>query len=198
MSSSDLSSSEFPSTDLASTNRAAPDSHPSFIGQRVEDDDAAMDMALALAERAAANGEVPVGAIVLLDGEVVGEGANAPISSLDPTAHAEVLAIRDAAQRLGNYRLSQATLVVTVEPCSMCAGAIVHSRIARVVYGTTEPKAGVAESAERFFEKPFLNWQVTLQAGVKAEACSSVMTSFFAARRAGKKKLKQASKPIAD
>ena len=152
-----------------------------------------MRLALQLAEQAAEAGEVPVGAVVVLDGKVIGQGANAPITGLDPTAHAEVLAIRDAAQKIGNYRLSGATLYVTVEPCSMCAGAIVHSRVARVVYGCTEPKAGVVESAEAFFSKPFLNHVTTTEGGVLADECSAVMTAFFALRRAGKKKLKAAS-----
>ena len=157
-----------------------------------------MRLARQLAEKAAEAGEVPVGAVVVLDGKVVGLGANAPITSLDPTAHAEVLAIRDAAQNIGNYRLSGATLYVTVEPCSMCAGAIVHSRVARVVYGCTEPKAGVVESAEAFFSKPFLNHITTTEGGVLAEECSAVMTAFFARRRAGKKKLKAASPATAE
>ncbi len=152
-----------------------------------------MRLARQLAEKAAEAGEVPVGAVVVLDGKVIGQGANAPITGLDPTAHAEVLAIRDAAQNIGNYRLPGATLYVTVEPCSMCAGAIVHSRVARVVYGCTEPKAGVVESAEAFFTKPFLNHITTTEGGVLAEECSAVMTAFFARRRAGKKKLKAAS-----
>ena len=152
-----------------------------------------MRLARQLAEKAAEAGEVPVGAVVVLDGKVIGQGANAPITGLDPTAHAEVLAIRDAAQNIGNYRLPGATLYVTVEPCSMCAGAIVHSRVARVVYGCTEPKAGVVESAEAFFSKPFLNHITITEGGVLAEECSAVMTAFFARRRAGKKKLKAAS-----
>ena len=162
-------------------------------GQSVTSDEDAMRLALQLAEQAAEAGEVPVGAVVVLDGKVIGQGANAPITGLDPTAHAEVLAIRDAAQKIGNYRLSGATLYVTVEPCSMCAGAIVHSRVARVVYGCTEPKAGVVESAEAFFSKPFLNHVTTTEGGVLADECSAVMTAFFALRRAGKKKLKAAS-----
>ena len=162
-------------------------------GRSVDSDEQGMALALELAGQAAQAGEVPVGAIVVVDGVVIGSGANAPITSLDPTAHAEVAAIRDAAKNIGNYRLSGATLYVTVEPCSMCAGAIVHSRIARVVYGTTEPKAGVAESAEEFFSKPFLNHRTELLGGVEAEACSAIMTEFFAARRAGKKRLKKAS-----
>lgn len=166
-----------------------------LYGCEVLDDDAGMAFALQLAEIAAANGEVPVGAVLVSDNRIIGVGANAPISTLDPTAHAEIVAIRDAAKRIGNYRLSGTTLYVTVEPCSMCSGAIVHSRVARVVYGTTEPKAGVVDSAERFFEKPWLNWKVDTQGGVQAETCSAIMTAFFAERRAGKKRLKKASPP---
>ena len=165
----------------------------SLYGQPVADDAGGISFALQLAQAAAEKGEVPVGAVVAAEGVIIGIGANSPITTLDPTAHAEVTAIRDASERIGNYRLSGATLYVTVEPCSMCAGAIIHSRIGRVVYGTTEPKAGVVESVERFFEKPFLNWQVEVTGGVRADECSAVMTEFFAARRAGKKKLKQAS-----
>ncbi|KZZ02050.1 tRNA-specific adenosine deaminase, partial [Oleiphilus sp. HI0073] len=105
-----------------------------------------MQQALRLAERAAEHQEVPVGAVVVLDGEIVGEGCNAPIGSCDPTAHAEVLAIREACQRVGNYRLPEATLYVTIEPCTMCCGAIVHSRIRRLVFGAREPKAGAVLS----------------------------------------------------
>lgn len=169
----------------------------SLCGLDIADDEAGMACALELAALAAEQGEVPVGAVIVSDDKIIGVGSNSPITGLDPTAHAEVNAIRDAAQRIGNYRLSGATLYVTVEPCSMCSGAIIHSRIGRVVYGTTEPKAGVVESAECFFEKPFLNWQVEVVGGVKAEQCATTMTEFFAARRAGKKKLKKAS-PAAD
>ena len=166
-----------------------------LVGQRVADDNEAMVLALQLARASAEQGEIPVGALVVDDQRVVGIGSNSPISLLDPTAHAEVMAIRDAAARVGNYRLPGMTLYVTVEPCSMCAGAIVHSRIGRVVYGTTEPKAGVACSAEHFFDKAFLNHQVEIVGGVLAEECSGVMTEFFSQRRAGKKRLKRASPP---
>ena len=135
----------------------------------------------------------PFGAVITKGTEIIATGVNKVTTQNDPTAHAEVNAIRDAAMRIGNYRLSGATLYVTVEPCSMCSGAIIHSRIGRVVYGTTEPKAGVVESAERFFDKPFLNWQVEVVGGVQAEQCATTMTEFFAMRRAGKKKLKKAS-----
>jgi tRNA(adenine34) deaminase len=162
-----------------------------LIGTIITSDDDAMRSALVLARVAFDAGEVPVGAVVVQDNKIIGVGANSPINSLDPTCHAEVVAIRDAAKRLGNYRLNDTTLYVTVEPCSMCAGAIVHSRVKRLVYGTTEPKAGVASSAEQFFQKPFLNRIVLVDGGILADECSSIMTEFFALRRAGKKRLKE-------
>nr|WP_165855317.1 tRNA adenosine(34) deaminase TadA [Marinobacter sp. JSM 1782161] len=142
-----------------------------------------MTRALALAEQAASIGEVPVGAVVVLDGREIGAGFNAPISGCDPTAHAEMRALRDAALRVGNYRLSGATLYVTIEPCTMCAGALVHSRISRLVYGATEPKAGAVESSARVLEGEAMNWQIEVVAGVMAQACSDRMSTFFAARR---------------
>ena len=126
-----------------------------------------MRMALELGLRGRAMGEVPVGAIVVLDGTVIGEGFNQPIGARDPTAHAEIVAIRAAGQRLDNYRLTGATLYVTIEPCQMCVGAMVHARIARVVYGATEPKAGAIESAMRAHEHPSLNHRLEVTA-----ACS--------------------------
>ena len=126
-----------------------------------------MRMALELGLRGRAMGEVPVGAIVVLDGTVIGEGFNQPIGARDPTAHAEIVAIRAAGQRLDNYRLTGATLYVTIEPCQMCVGAMVHARIARVVYGATEPKAGAIESAMRAHEHPSLNHRLEAPA-----ACS--------------------------
>lgn len=156
-----------------------------------------MAKALQLAEQAAQENEIPVGAIVVLDGEIIGEGYNAPISKCDPTAHAEIQAIRHACQTMNNYRLPGATLYVTLEPCSMCAGAIVHSRIARVVYAATEPKSGIVESQGRFFDAPFLNHKVAVDAGVLADAASVQLTQFFQYRREQKKKLKQLSqKPL--
>lgn len=137
---------------------------PMFIDR--SQDERFMQEALALAAEGAALGEVPVGAVVVHDGQVVGRGFNCPISRHDPSAHAEMVAIRDAAQALENYRLVGATLYVTLEPCSMCAGLIVHSRIARVVYGATEPKAGVAISRGQFFEQAFLNHRVLVEGGV--------------------------------
>ena len=145
-----------------------------------------MREALALASQGAAVGEVPVGAVLVQDGEIVGRGFNCPITTHDPSAHAEMVAIRDAALRLTNSRLPGSTLYVTLEPCSMCAGLIVHSRIERVVYGATEPKAGVAISRGEFFNQTFLNHRVMIEGGVLADECGAVLTEFFRARRASK------------
>ncbi len=146
-----------------------------------------MHQALELARKAAAQGEVPVGALVVLDDKVIGQGWNQPILSNDPTAHAEIVALRDAASTLANYRLPLATLYVTIEPCTMCAGALIHARVARVVYGATEPKSGVAESNGCLFGYEHFNHQVEVQGGVMAEQCSEVMSAFFLARREQKK-----------
>ena len=152
-----------------------------------------MQYALALAERAAEAGEVPVGAVVVLDNEVIGEGWNQPISSHDPTAHAEVLALRDAAQKVGNYRLVDADLYVTIEPCTMCAGAMVHARVRRVVYGAAELKSGAAESNGQLLEQPWMNHRVEVTAGVLGDQCSERISLFFKQRRAEKKAAKQAA-----
>jgi len=151
-------------------------------------DEAWMARALALAEQAEARDEVPVGAVIVLDGEVVGEGFNQPISGHDPTAHAEVWALRDAAQRIGNYRLTDATLYVTLEPCTMCAGALVHARIGTLVFGAREPKAGAIRSRARMLEAEHLNWQVGVREGIREPECRDQLTAFFARRRAEKKK----------
>ena len=142
-----------------------------------------MREALVLAAQGAALGEVPVGAVLVQDGQIIGRGYNSPISQRDPSAHAEMVAVRDAAQALQNYRLPGVTLYVTLEPCSMCAGLIVHSRIQRVVYGATEPKAGVVASRGRFFEQDFLNHRVLVEGGVLAEECGAVLSEFFRLRR---------------
>jgi len=134
-------------------------------------DEQYMRQALELAGRAAAEGEVPVGALVVLDGQVIGEGWNRPIAAADPTAHAEIQALRAAAARTGNYRLTGATLYVTLEPCDMCIGAMFHARIARAVYGATDPK------------KQVLKNQVVLEGGTLARECGELLTRFFAARR---------------
>jgi tRNA(adenine34) deaminase len=145
--------------------------------------DTFMHQALAQADLAAAAGEVPVGAVVVLDGRVVGAGHNQPIGASDPTAHAEVVAMRAAASAVGNYRLTGATLYVTVEPCLMCVGAMVHARIGTLVYGASEPKAGAIDSTQRAHEHPALNHRMTVVAGVLAVECGRRLTEFFASRR---------------
>ena len=140
---------------------------------------AALDQALDARQR----GEVPVGAVVVLNGEIVGAGCNQPISAADPTAHAEIVALRNAAQRVENYRLNGATLYVTIEPCQMCVGAMIHARIARVVYGTTEPKAGAIESAMRAHEHPALNHRMLATGGVLEAQCRGMIQEFFRERR---------------
>ncbi|MYD86070.1 MAG: tRNA adenosine(34) deaminase TadA [Acidobacteria bacterium] len=149
------------------------------------DHEAYMREALAEAFRAMAGGEVPVGAVVVAGdtGRIVGRGRNQPIGAADPTAHAEVVALRDAARRTGNYRLTGATLYVTVEPCLMCAGALVHARIGTLVYGAPEPKAGAVRSVMRALEHPALNHRVEVVAGVLGEECRGTMRAFFSARR---------------
>lgn len=142
-----------------------------------------MAAAIELARAAGAAGEVPVGAVVVLDGEIVGRGYNQPIGRADPTAHAEVMALRDAAARIGNYRLPGASLYVTLEPCIMCAGAIMHARIARVVFGARDPKTGAAGSVVDLFAEDRLNHHADIQGGVRAEECGALLSSFFAARR---------------
>lgn len=169
------------SDDAAMTSIPAP---PGAEMSEDQTDERWMNRALELAGKAAAKGEVPVGAVVVLDGEEIGADFNAPISGCDPTAHAEIRALRDAAARVGNYRLPGATLYVTLEPCTMCVGAIVHGRISRLVYGASEPKAGAVESARRTLEEPFLNWAVTAVGGVLADRCSQIISEFFDQRRA--------------
>jgi len=151
-----------------------------------------MNRALGLAGLARQIGEVPVGAVVVLDGREIGAGFNASISGCDPTAHAEIRALRDAAARVGNYRLSGATLYVTLEPCTMCVGAVVHSRISRLVYGATEPKAGAVESIRQSLQESHLNWQVESKGGVLADQCSTIIREFFSARRAQIRRRRQA------
>ena len=143
-----------------------------------------MREALALAAQGAALGEVPVGAVLVQNGEIIGRGFNCPISGSDPSAHAEMVAIRDAATAVNNYRLPGSTLYVTLEPCSMCAGLIVHSRVARVVYGALEPKAGIVQSQGQFFTQSFLNHRVLFEGGVLADECGAILSDFFKARRA--------------
>ena len=146
--------------------------------------DGFMDLALEQAALAREAGEVPIGAIVSIDGGIVGRGFNQPIRAGDPTAHAEIVALRDAARRVGNYRLSGATLSVTIEPCLMCVGALVHARIGTLVYGAAEPKSGAVVSTVRGGELPGLNHRFEVVAGVREEACRELMQAFFRDRRA--------------
>ena len=139
--------------------------------------------ALVLARQAAEHDEVPVGAVVVRDNQIVGRGFNQPIGRHDPTAHAEIMALRDAAQTLGNYRLPRCTLVVSVEPCTMCAGALVHSRIARLIFGAKEPRAGAICSSARVLDNPGLNHKVTVVEGVLEKECKALMSAFFQERR---------------
>lgn len=143
-----------------------------------------MRLALALAAQGAAMGEVPVGAVLVQHGQVLGQGFNRPIVDSDPSAHAEMVAIRAAAEAASNYRLPGSTLYVTLEPCSMCAGLIVHARVARVVFGALEPKAGIVQSQGQFFSQGFLNHRVMVEGGVLAEECGAILSAFFKARRA--------------
>jgi len=142
-----------------------------------------MGQALELAAQAEAAGEVPVGALVVLEGQVVGRGHNAPISLHDPTAHAEIRALRDAAAHVGNYRLAGASLYVTLEPCVMCAGAMMHARIARIVYGASDPKTGACGSVVDLFAEPRLNHHAIVEGGVLADACGEALRQFFQTRR---------------
>ncbi len=147
-----------------------------------------MQRALALARLAGQQQEVPVGAVVVRDGVVLGEGANAPIGRCDPTAHAEIIALRNACAGERNYRLPGSILYVTIEPCSMCAGAILHARVERVVFGATEPKAGALVSAQRFFEQPFVNYAVQQAGGCLEAQCRALISEFFQQRRAFKRR----------
>lgn len=150
-----------------------------------------MREALELAREGGAAGEVPVGAVVVLQGEIVGRGYNQPVSSHDPTAHAEVVALRDAAARLGNYRLPGSTLYVTMEPCVMCAGAILHARIARVVYGAREYKTGAHGSIVDIFAESRLNHHCDIAGGVLADECAAAISGFFESRRQQKREATQ-------
>jgi tRNA(adenine34) deaminase len=147
------------------------------------DDKHFMGLALDLAREAGAAGEVPVGALVVLEGEIVGRGCNQPIGRSDPTAHAEIMALRDAAAQLGNYRLPGCSLYVTLEPCAMCAGAIMHARIARVVFGARDSKTGVAGSVIDLFGEERLNHHAEVIGGVLEAECGGLLSAFFAARR---------------
>jgi tRNA(adenine34) deaminase len=143
-----------------------------------------MQEALALARQAAEEGEVPVGAVVVKEGNVIGRGYNRPVSKNDPTAHAEIVALREAGAATGNYRLAGCTLYVTIEPCAMCAGAIMHARLGRLVYGAADPKAGACGSVVDLFADSRLNHHASVTGGVMAEAAAKLLQDFFAARRA--------------
>jgi tRNA(adenine34) deaminase len=144
-----------------------------------------MDAALDEARRARDAGEVPIGAVIAVADEIVGRGFNQPVSSGDPTAHAEIVAIRDAARRIGNYRLTGVTLCVTIEPCLMCVGASVHARVATLVYGAAEPKSGAVVSTVRGGDLPGHNHRFEVVAGIREEECRALLQSFFRARRQG-------------
>jgi tRNA(Arg) A34 adenosine deaminase TadA len=151
----------------------------------VDHDEQTMRIALRAAQGAADAGETPVGAVVVdpATGEVVAVGANQPIGAHDPTAHAEIVALREAARRLGNYRLTGLALYVTLEPCAMCAGAISHARIGRLVFGAQDPKGGAVAHGPRFFEQPTCHWRPKVEGGVLAEESSAMLKAFFGARR---------------
>jgi tRNA(adenine34) deaminase len=155
------------------------------------DDEAYMQRAIALAAQGEQLGEVPVGAVIVSAGEIIGEGYNQPITSHDPTAHAEIIAIRAAAQRVENYRLVGSTLYVTLEPCTMCVGALVHARIARLVYGTTEPKAGAVISQAQLLDASYFNHRLQAEGGLLAEQCQHQLSDFFRKRRESIKAQKQ-------
>ena len=152
-----------------------------------EIDELWMHEALSLADHAENAGEVPVGAVVVLNGEIIGEGWNHPISGNDPTAHAEIMALRDAASRIANYRLVDADLYVTIEPCTMCAGALVHARVRRIVYGAAEEKAGVVDSNGQLLQQSWMNHRVDVVQGVLEKQCKEKISQFFKRRRAEKK-----------
>jgi tRNA(adenine34) deaminase len=149
------------------------------------DDQRFMRAALELASAAEQMGEVPVGAVVIRNGEIIGRGQNRNLLDHDPTAHAEVVALRDAARKLGNHRLSDCSLFVTIEPCAMCAGAIIHARLQRLVYGASDPKAGAAGSVLTVINHPSLNHQLEVLGGVLETECSQILQSFFRRKRAG-------------
>lgn len=154
----------------------------------MRNDDDFMRVALALARQAQLSGEVPVGAIVVKDGSIIGRGSNAPISRQDPSAHAELLALREAGQHMGNYRLIGCELFVTLEPCVMCVGAMFHARIARLVFGASDFKTGACGSVLNLFAEQRLNHHAEITAGVLAEECGRVLSDFFAARRVQQQK----------
>jgi tRNA(adenine34) deaminase len=154
-----------------------------FKKDKENDDEIYMRLAIELAQQAAAAGEVPVGAIVVKDGVVIGSGGNSPIDTHDPTAHAEITALRDAAKNIGNYRLVGCSLYVTLEPCAMCTGAIQHARIARLVFGASDPKTGACGSVVNLLAEPKLNHHTEMFSGVLAQECGAMLSKFFKQRR---------------
>ena len=155
--------------------------NPDFMRSR--DDESWMEQALEQARMAAQAGEVPVGALVIKDGEIIGLGHNRNLLDHDPAAHAEIVALRQAAARLGNHRLTGCEMFVTIEPCAMCAGALVHARLARLVYGASDPKAGAAGSVLQVLNHPGLNHKMEVRSGVLAEKCSEILQKFFREKR---------------
>lgn len=153
------------------------------MGTAEAEDAQCMRLALEEARRAESEGEVPIGAVVVLDGRVIGRGRNRVIAGSDPTAHAEILALREAAAAMGNYRLTGATLYATVEPCAMCCGAAVNARVARVVYGAADPKAGAARSLYRLLQDARLNHRAAVSAGVLGQECGALLSGFFLKKR---------------
>lgn len=154
-----------------------------ILAASMADDAQFMELALAEARASAESGEVPIGAVLVHNGEVLARSGNRTIRDNDPTAHAEIIVLREAARLLGNYRLADTTLYVTLEPCTMCAGAIVQARVPRVVYGADDPKGGAFRSCFEVLSSPKLNHQPEVLAGVRAEECGALLQSFFAARR---------------
>jgi tRNA(adenine34) deaminase len=154
----------------------------------MKNDDDWMKKALICAEKAYTQGEVPVGAVIVLEDKLIGEGWNQPISSHDSTAHAEIMALRNAGAKRGNYRLANATMYVTIEPCAMCFGAMTHARIGRLVYGTLEPKSGVIDSNLHLHEEKCFNHKIEITSGVLSAACANIIQQFFKARRMAKKR----------
>ncbi|WP_394221891.1 tRNA adenosine(34) deaminase TadA [Alteromonas gracilis] len=165
-----------------------------FQAEITQEDVHWMKHALALADKAERMGEVPVGACVVLDGEVIGEGYNTPITDNDPSAHAEMRAVKEAAEHVKNYRLIDATLYVTLEPCSMCAGMLVHARVKKVVFGAKDAKTGAAGSVMNLLQHPALNHQTDVVSGVLAEDCANKLSDFFRKRRKEIKAAKKAKK----
>ncbi len=156
---------------------------PSVNSGNLASDELWMQEALRAAQRALQAGEVPVGAVVVCDGQVIGRGFNCNITDSDPTAHAEVIALREAGKAIGNHRLGNCELFATIEPCAMCAGALVHSRVRRLVYGAEDPKAGAVHSLMHVLNHPGLNHQIEVRGGVLAGQCAELLQKFFRARR---------------